>query len=59
MGTFVCESCGGAFEKGWTDEESQAEAEQLFTAEELADAATVCDDCYRRIMGLPAYQEPR
>jgi hypothetical protein len=45
--TFVCESCGGTFEKGRPDEDAWAEALAAFTPAELEDAAVVCDDCWK------------
>lgn len=59
-GTFDCAQCGGTFTKGWTDEEARAEAERNYgvPAERVVEPATVCDDCYRAVMGwvetLPA-----
>lgn len=44
--TYTCEQCGGTFEKGWTDEEAQAEAERLWGEGGPDDPATVCDDCF-------------
>ena len=49
-GTFTCARCGGTFPKGWSDEESAAEARGNFTGAELADTAVICDDCYREFM---------
>lgn len=49
--TYTCARCGKSFESDWTDEEAQAEAAEKFDAEELEDAAVVCDDCYKT-MGL-------
>jgi len=51
--TFTCESCGRTFPKGWSDEEAAAEAEELFPGinpDDPAEAGTVCDDCFHRIM---------
>ena len=49
---YKCGACGGVFEKGWSDEEAQAEADAAFSQESLgSDPAIVCDDCYKTIMG--------
>jgi hypothetical protein len=49
---FLCENCGGTFQKAWSDLERQAEYEENFTAEQRAgqETVTVCDDCYRELM---------
>jgi hypothetical protein len=56
--TFTCENCGGTWEKAWTDDEARAEASVDF-ADELASGqpmCTVCDDCYRAMMGDEAFR---
>lgn len=45
--TFTCDACKGTFEKGWSDEESAAEAGAVFSQGELDDARLVCDPCWR------------
>lgn len=50
-GKYVCAECGGEFDKGWTDDE--AEAEYTATFADLppdTDRALVCDDCFKRLM---------
>jgi hypothetical protein len=51
--TFTCENCGETWEKGWTDEEADAEYEGAFGlgAPSGKERAVVCDDCYAEIMG--------
>ena len=59
--TFTCESCGENREKGWSDAEAAAEAEELFPgidASNPAEAGVVCDDCYQYIMGLVHAEVP-
>lgn len=59
--TFTCESCGETFPKGWTDEEAAAEAQELFPGidpGDPAEAGTVCDDCYQRIMTCARAEAP-
>jgi hypothetical protein len=51
--TYTCDDCGGTFEKGWTEEEARAEQQQNFGDMPDSAMAQVCDDCYRKIMGLP------
>lgn len=52
---FQCAHCGGIFEKGWSEEESQKEAELAFgkPVKEWKDKPVlVCDECYQLM--LPA-----
>jgi len=51
---FQCAACDGMFEKGWSDEEAAAERDENFPDLEPEDSQIVCDDCYRKMMGLPA-----
>ena len=44
---FTCEECHETYDKAWTDEEAAAEAELAFG---ITTGATVCDDCYNKIM---------
>ena len=44
---FTCEECHETYDKAWTDEEASAEAELAFG---ITTGATVCDDCYNKIM---------
>jgi hypothetical protein len=60
-GTFTCESCGGTFDKVWSDEEAAAEAEENFPGLDVSDpaeAGVVCDDCYRHIMARMQAEAP-
>ena len=59
--TFTCASCGDTHEKGWSDEEAAAEAEQNFPGIDLSDpdeAPVVCDSCYQHIMGRARAEAP-
>ena len=49
---YKCDRCGGVFEKGWSDEDAEAEASEVFSEEALKDRAIVCDDCYNIVMGV-------
>ena len=55
MDSYMCELCHETFEKGWTDEEANAEAQELFSipqaSEQPKDMAIVCDDCFCKLMG--------
>ena len=54
--TFTCEMCGNTFEKGWTDEEAQDEARQIFGEIPPEEQALTCDDCWRRFLPIvPAW----
>lgn len=48
--TFTCASCGGTFNKSWTDEEAATEAKQNFPGVPLSSMAVVCDNCYNQLM---------
>ena len=49
---YQCSNCRGIFEKAWTDEEANQEAEQFGVKQASAhpDMAIVCEDCYHKIM---------
>lgn len=45
--TYTCAHCGWTGEKGWSDEEAEAEAQQNFGGPlDPDDRAIICDDCY-------------
>lgn len=44
--TYTCEACGGTFDKGWSDEEAEAELKTTFGVDKQ-DCGLVCDDCYK------------
>lgn len=48
---FTCDSCGGTFDAGWSDEERDAEAVELW-GETPTDAAVVCDDCFQAMQAV-------
>lgn len=50
--TFTCAHCGWTGEKGWSDEEAEAEAAQNFGDLEPDDRVLICDDCYRVMVKL-------
>jgi hypothetical protein len=59
--TFTCASCGDTFDKGWSDEEAAAEAEEFFpgiNVTDPAEAGVVCDGCYQHIMGRTRAEAP-
>lgn len=47
--TYTCEQCGGTFEKGWSDEESAAEAQSIWGDLSTEDVALICEDCWQQI----------
>lgn len=57
---FLCANCGKTFERGWSDEEAQAEAESLIPADQFEESGTavVCDDCFKAIMGRVQIEAP-
>lgn len=49
---YKCAYCGEIYEKGWSDEESKKEAEEIFGKhpDEWNDGQVViCDDCFKQI----------
>jgi hypothetical protein len=51
---FICDQCGETFEKMWSDEEAEQEANLVTPGLMQAareERATVCEDCYCKIMG--------
>ena len=59
--TFTCENCGDTHEKGWSDAEAAAEAQELFPGINVSDPAetgVVCDGCYRHIMSRVQAEAP-
>lgn len=50
---YKCAYCHGVFEKGWSDEEAQTEAEVTFgkpVKDWKNEAALVCEDCYQKML---------
>ena len=51
-GVFTCSQCKRTFAKGWSNAESDAEAEEYFGvpgASKRNDFVVVCDDCFNHI----------
>lgn len=49
---FQCAMCKGIFEKGWSDEEAEKEAEELWGKKtSISDPrmVIVCDNCFQKI----------
>ena len=46
---YRCAACGGVFEKGWTDEEAQAEMQNNWGAVPKQEQVLVCDVCHERM----------
>ena len=51
---YTCARCGETNEKGWSDDEAEAEYKQNFPDEAEAEVsrALICDDCYKRMFYL-------
>lgn len=50
MDTYTCVMCKEVFEKGWTDEEADAETQKIFGVTRFtAPCDVVCDDCWQNI----------
>ena len=49
--TYECGSCHGTFDKGWSDQEAEAEmAENYPDGLDADDREIICDDCYNQFM---------
>lgn len=48
--TYRCARCRVVFEKGWSDEEADAEAQQTFGEIPPDERVVVCHDCYLAIL---------
>ena len=53
MDSYVCELYHETFDKGWSDEEANYEAKELFgvlqASEQPKDMAIVCDDYFHKL----------
>lgn len=48
--TFTCALCGETYEKDWTDEEAEAEKDQLWGDVPLEECEIICDDCFKQVV---------
>lgn len=49
--TYVCDMCGGTFNKGRPDEEAYAECASIFGEQSLQEElSVVCDDCWVKLV---------
>lgn len=48
--SYTCSVCGETFDKGWSDEEAEAELTSTFPGQDKSECEIVCDDCYQEIM---------
>ena len=49
--TYTCAACAGVFEKGWSDDEAEAELADAFPGFDTTECDLVCDDCYAEFVG--------
>lgn len=47
---YQCAHCYGVYEKIWSDEEANAEKDELFGDVPLSECAVICDDCFKRMV---------
>lgn len=47
---FTCEHCGGTFEKEWTDDEAQAEADDLWGSALGDDPAVISENGFQSMI---------
>lgn len=50
--TYTCAMCGETNIKGWTDEEAEAEKDDIFGPVPLEDCDVICDDCFQLVNPL-------
>ncbi len=43
---YKCNSCQNIYEKGWTDEEAENEAKEIWGEIQQVEMAIICDDCF-------------
>jgi len=48
---FLCEACGGIFEKGWSEEESIDELRKKFDTQPKENDVILCENCYKKLGG--------
>jgi hypothetical protein len=49
--TYVCGLCKEEFFEGWSDEEAEAEFDEVFGKEARGEKCVIlCDDCYKKVM---------
>jgi hypothetical protein len=53
---YICSNCGEKYKYGWSDEEARAEKERDFSDVPFDKCVVVCDDCYKKIMGISTEQ---
>ncbi len=46
---YQCSCCNNIYDKGWSDEESEAEMKDLWGNLPKKERAVVCDDCFQKI----------
>jgi hypothetical protein len=51
---FICGSCGETYTKAWSDEEAQAEAERVFSEDELRQTTVICEECWQQTLSALA-----
>lgn len=47
--TYICEMCGGKFEKGQSDKEAEDEMKKLWGNVPKEELSIICDDCFNKI----------
>jgi len=48
---YTCALCGGTFDKGWSEEEAEAEAKLLWGDMPEEDREVICDTCFQSEIG--------
>ena len=50
---FTCENCKQSFFATWSEEEQETESKQLWGEIPTEERATVCDDCFQKLINMP------
>ena len=45
---YICEICGNTYKKGWSNEEAEQEANDIWGEIPLEEKAIICDDCFNK-----------
>lgn len=56
---YRCAMCGAVYEKGWSDEDAEAEKNEHFAGVPLDECALVCDPCYQHVRPDTHPEQPR
>ena len=53
---YKCENCNNVYKSGWTEEERDKEARELWGDLQEEEKMIVCDDCFKLLMAFVSKQ---